>query len=59
MALDCVEIDELAPVAEVVAAQDLADRISAMLSKLIQSAEWTLGQPVVREPWSVNRRPYA
>ena len=53
VALDCVEIDELAPVAEVVAAQDLADRISAMLTKLIQSAERTLGQPVVREPWSV------
>jgi four helix bundle protein len=57
VALDCVEIDELAPVAEVVAAQDLADRISAMLTKLIQSAERTLGQPVVREPWSVNRGP--
>ena len=50
VALDCVEIDELAPVAEVVAAQDLADRISAMLTKLIQSAERTLGQPVVRGP---------
>ena len=50
VALDCVEIDELAPVAEVVAAQDLADRLSAMLTKLIQSAERTLGQPVVRGP---------
>jgi hypothetical protein len=34
-----VEIDELAPLEEVVAAQDLADRIAAMLTKLIRSAE--------------------
>jgi len=39
VALDCVEIDELAPTGEVIAAQDLADRISAMLTKLIRSAE--------------------
>ena len=39
VALDCVEIDELAPVDDVVAAQDLVDRISAMLTKLIRSAE--------------------
>ena len=38
VALDCVEIDQLAPLADVVAAQDLADRISAMLTKLIRSA---------------------
>jgi four helix bundle protein len=37
VALDCVEIDELAPRDEVVAAQDLADRISAMLTQLIRS----------------------
>ena len=41
VALDCVEIDELAPAAEVAAAQDLADRIAAMLTKLIRS---TLGR---------------
>lgn len=39
VALDCVEIDELAPIDEVIAAQDLADRIAAMLTKLIRSAE--------------------
>lgn len=37
VALDCVEIDQLAPLDEVVAAQDLADRVSAMLTKLIRS----------------------
>ena len=39
VALDCVEIDELAPVEDVVAAQDLLDRICAMLTKLIRTAE--------------------
>ena len=39
VALDCVEIDRLAPVDEVLGAQDLADRIAAMLTKLIRSAE--------------------
>ena len=39
VALDCVEIDGLAAPAEIVAAQDLADRIAAMLTKLIRSAE--------------------
>ena len=39
VALDCVEIDGLAPLEEIVAAQDLADRIAAMLTKLIRSAE--------------------
>ncbi len=39
VALDCVEIDRLAPLEEVLAAQDLADRIAAMLTKLIRSAE--------------------
>ena len=39
VALDCVEIDRLAPVDEVLAAQDLADRIAAMLTKLIRSAK--------------------
>ena len=39
VALDCVEIDELAAVEEVIAAQDLADRAAAMLTKLIRSAE--------------------
>jgi four helix bundle protein len=37
VALDCVEIDQLAPTDEIVAAQDLADRVSAMLTKLIRS----------------------
>ena len=39
VALDCVEIDKLASTEDVVAAQDLADRISAMLTRLIRSAE--------------------
>ena len=39
VALDCVEIDLLAPLDEVVAAQDLADRVAAMLTKLIRSAD--------------------
>lgn len=39
VALDCVEIDELAKLEEVVAAQDLADRVAAMLTKLIRSVE--------------------
>ena len=37
--LDCVEIDELAPIEAVVAAQGLADRVCAMLTKLIRSAQ--------------------
>lgn len=39
VALDCVEIDELVALDQVVAAQELADRISAMLTKLIRAAE--------------------
>jgi len=39
VALDCVEIDELAPLEQVIEAQDLADRVAAMLTKLIRSAE--------------------
>ena len=39
VALECVEIDKLAAVDEVIAAQDLADRAAAMLTKLIRSAE--------------------
>jgi four helix bundle protein len=39
VALDIVEIDELAPIEEVRAAQDLTDRVCAMLTRLIQSAE--------------------
>jgi four helix bundle protein len=38
VALDCVEIDGFAPVADVLAAQELTDRIAAMLTKLISSA---------------------
>ena len=47
VALDCVEVDELAPLDEVAAAQDLADRVAAMLTKLVRSAE---AQAVDREP---------
>lgn len=39
VALDCVEIDELAPVQDVVEAQELADRVAAMLTKLIRREE--------------------
>ena len=39
VALDCVEIDELAPIEEIPPAQDFADRVAAMLTKLIRSAE--------------------
>lgn len=39
VALDCVEIDKFATNDEIFAAQELADRISAMLTKLIRSAE--------------------
>jgi len=39
VALDCVEIDQLASIDEVSAAQDLADRVCAMLTKLIRSTE--------------------
>ena len=39
VALDCVEIDELAPLDEIVVAQDLADRVAAMLSRLIVSTQ--------------------
>ena len=41
VALDCVEIDELAPLEEIHSAQEVADRVSAMLTRLIQSAERT------------------
>jgi four helix bundle protein len=39
VALDCVEIDELASIQDVVAAQELADREAAMLTNLIRDAE--------------------
>lgn len=39
VALDCVEIDALAPFEQVIAVQQLADRIAAMLTKLIRSTE--------------------
>lgn len=39
VALDCVELDQLAARDEVIAAQDLADRVAAMLTKLIRSAD--------------------
>ena len=39
VALDCVEIDQLAPQGEIFADQDLADRVAAMITKLIRSAE--------------------
>ena len=37
VALDCVEIDELAPLQEVIEAHDLVDRVAAMLTRLIRS----------------------
>ena len=41
VALDCVEIDGYAPIEDIRAAQDLVDRICAMLTKLIRSAQAT------------------
>lgn len=38
VALDCIEIDELAPLDELSAAQRLADRTAAMLTRLIDAA---------------------
>ena len=38
VALDCVEIDALAPLEWVLEAQELADRVAAMLTRLISSA---------------------
>ncbi len=43
VALDCVEIDGLAPLDWVMTAQNLADRVAAMLTKLIRSAESDAG----------------
>ncbi|MFZ5786909.1 MAG: four helix bundle protein [Acidobacteriota bacterium] len=39
VALDCVEVDGLAPAELVASSQQLADRTAAMLTKLIRSAE--------------------
>jgi len=39
VALDCIEIDKLAPLDQIIAAQGLADRLCAMLTKLILSTE--------------------
>ena len=39
LSLNCVEIDGYAPQDEISALQDLVDRICAMLTKLIKSAE--------------------
>jgi four helix bundle protein len=61
VALDCVEIDELASPTEVAAAQELADRVAAMLTRLIRSAleveACRASEPstVDREPWAVGR----
>ncbi len=38
-ALDCVEIDQLAPINEIIESQELADRVAAMLTKMIRVAE--------------------
>jgi four helix bundle protein len=71
VALDCVEIDELVPLQDVIASQDLADRVAAMLTKLIRSAQAELhdGAPSGRNdiagrsrtvncgPSTVNRGP--
>ena len=48
VALDCVEIDSLAPLDDIIEAQDLADRIAAMLTKLIATTRSSAN--------SVNRR---
>lgn len=37
VALDCVEIDQLASLEQIIRAQDRADRIAAMLTRLIES----------------------
>ena len=39
VALDCVQIDELASLDEIMVAQDLADRIAAMLTRLVESVD--------------------
>ena len=39
VALDCVEIDGVAPLSDVLAAQELTDRVAAMLTKLIRSPQ--------------------
>ena len=39
VALDCVEIDELAPLDAIILAQDLADRTAAMRALLIDSVD--------------------
>ena len=39
VALDCVEIDRLASINETTEAQELADRIAAMLTKMIRMAQ--------------------
>ncbi len=46
VALDCVEIDGLAPLQEIVEAQELVDRIAAMLTKLIRSVEQKHACPI-------------
>ena len=45
VALDCAEIDELAPPEEIIEAQLLADRIAAMLTKMIRSTTMSVAQP--------------
>ena len=43
MALDCVEIDQLASIDLTREAQEIADRIAAMLTMLIRTAETRAG----------------
>ena len=63
VALDCVEIDGLVPLEDIVLAQDLADRSAAMLTKLIRSAccdpvERTAGELAASPAFTaVDRRP--
>jgi four helix bundle protein len=54
VALDCAEIDELAPPEEIIEAQLLADRIAAMLTKMIRSTAIAVAQPN-RTPSTVFR----
>jgi len=57
VALDCVEIDELAPIEDVIEAQELADRIAAMLTKLIASTQAPLDSSAVDRDRDRDRRP--
>ena len=48
VALDCVEIDELACPRDINDAQHIADRVAAMLTRLIRSAEGSVNESGTR-----------